>query len=244
VQDKHVERRSVGPLLTGSKGMRAARGGSRCVTRRLDRDCSRSRLMANRPGPSATRTVSQRYVLGAHVRTRPVATLHPQCARAHLPCHSLAPSVLHVRTHRVTALHPRCTRAHPPCHGVTPPVRTCAPTVSQRYTVGAYVRTHRVTALHPRCARAHPPCHSVASSVHSCAPAMPHRRTRGARVRAHGVAAFHVVVSSHCPLTSRLHEPISFATTSKIVRFSALAAVGGTGVLDKHIRPVPARELS
>ena len=46
------------------------------------------------------------------------------------------------------------------------------------------------------------------------------------------------------PLTSRLNRLISPATKSKIVRPPILAAVGGTGVLDKHIRPVPARELS
>jgi hypothetical protein len=199
--------------------------------------------MANRPGPSATRTVSQRYALGAHVRTRRVATLHPRCTRAHLPCHSVAPSVhtcaptvsqrctlgTRVRTYRVTALHPRCACAHLPCHSVTPSVCTCAPTVSQRYTLGAHVRAYRVTALHPRCTRAHRPCRIVARAVRRCA--------------RNGVA-FHVVVSSHCPLTSHLHGPISFATKSKIVRSPALAAVGGTGVLDKHIRPVPARELS
>jgi hypothetical protein len=64
-----------------------------------------------------------------------------------------------------------------------------------------------------------------------------------AHVRTHRVARI-FCASPHCPLTSRFNGPISFPTTSNFVRFSALAAVGGTGVLNKHIRPVPARELS
>jgi len=53
----------------------------------------------------------------------------------------------------------------------------------------------------------------------------------------------HFGVSSHFPLTFRLNQPKLPGATSKIVR-STLAAVGGTGVLKKHIRLVPARELS
>ena len=51
-------------------------------------------------------------------------------------------------------------------------------------------------------------------------------------------------VSPHFPLTFRLNQPILLGATSEIVRSPTLAAVGGTGVLEKHIRPVPARELS
>src|SRR5437660_1157776 len=54
----------------------------------------------------------------------------------------------------------------------------------------------------------------------------------------------HSARSSATPLTSGLNGPTLLAAKSTIVRFPTLAAVGGTGVLDKHISPVPVRELS
>jgi hypothetical protein len=52
------------------------------------------------------------------------------------------------------------------------------------------------------------------------------------RVCADVASALQERVSPRCPLTRRLTLPIFSATTSKIVRTSILAAVGGTGVLD------------
>jgi len=187
-------------------------------------------------------------------RGRPSVAGRDACSPLRRPCTRCRPPSIR----RVATFHLRCTRAHPPCHNVALSVHTCASTVSQPHTLGAQMRTHRVTTSHPRYTPAHPPCHSVTPSVHTFAPTASQRCTLGAHMRTGHAASSHArcagAHASRCsvplrrflalPLTTRFHGPISFATESKIVRPPALAAVGGTGVLNKHIRPVPARELS
>ena len=146
-------------------------------------------------------------------RGRPPVAGRDACSPPRRPCTRCRPPSIR----RVATFHLRCTRAHPLCHKVALSVRTCAPTVSQRYTIDAHVRTHSVTALHTRCTRAHPQCHSVAALhtrctrahpqchsvaplVHTCAPTVSQRHTIGAHVRAYRVTALH-------PRCTHAHRP-------------------------------------
>jgi len=146
----------------------------------------------------------------------------------------------------VLLLRSRCARAHLSCRNAARSVRACTPVVSQRCAVGARVHTCRVATLRHRCARAHLPCRNAARSVRACTPAVSQCCAVGAhvhacmsqccapdaQVRARGVAVLHLRVFALRLLTPRLSLPIFLATTSRIARFSMLAAVGGMGVLD------------
>jgi len=103
----------------------------------------------------------------------------------------------------VLLLRSRCARAHLSCRNAARSVRTRTPAVSQCCAVGAHVHACHVAMLRP---------------------------TR--RCACGGVAVLHLRVFVLRLLTPRLSLPIFLATTSRIVRFSMLAAVGGMGVLD------------
>jgi hypothetical protein len=166
---------------------------------------------------------------------------HPSAATRHPPRRNATPQR---RNATPPASHCDTTRAatrHPPRRIATPQRRNATPPASQRDTPRVALRhpprriatppaSQRDT---PRVATRHPPCRNATTPV---------SRRCAACIRA--PHALQLGMSPHCPLTSRLNRPKSIATKSKIVRSPAVAAVGGTGVLGKHIRPVPARESS
>ncbi len=104
-------------------------------------------------------------------------------------------------------------------HTHAPSVHTCAPTVSQRRTLGAHVHTHRVAASHPRCTRAHPPCRSVAPSVHTCTPTVSQRCTLGALLHTSHAASPHARCAAArawcCSVTPRRGHTLSLDTSSQ-----------------------------
>src|SRR5229473_177123 len=79
-------------------------------------------------------------------------------------------------------------------------------------------------------------CSSVTSTRSSVAPS--------ARMRAYVAASVILRRVLASTLDKRPQRAYIHATKSEIVRSPTLAAVGGTGVLDKHISPVSVRELS
>src|SRR5229473_2282887 len=101
----------------------------------------------------------------------------------------------------------------------------------------------RVATLHPPCSNAARPCSNAASPCSNAAlpcsnVASSVRRCRACCCKRYTSGYLRIALDISYQPTCCL------VTKSKTVRPPILAAVGGMGVLDKHIRPVPARELS
>ena len=225
------------PKARGEKALDAKESLKKCEKCRLEP----ARPILPRPTPRFLHVELMASTFAAAV-AREEQTRHPLAAilvsRAtcpftvgHHPCPTGTPPMSHWYTGHVPLVHRPCT--------------TGTPAMSHWYTAHVPLGhrpcpTGTPTMYHwdiDHVPLGHPPCPTGATHV------VP-RYILGAHVRAHRVTRFFLYVPASPPLTSRFNGLISFATTSNFVRFSALAAVGGTGVLNKHIRPVPARELS
>ena len=123
----------------------------------------------------------------------------------------------------------RVAMRHRPRRNATPPRRNATPPAPQCDATRAAMRHHPRRNATPPAPQGDPPRRKAPPSVRTC-------------------ALMACDVTNRCLLALPLDIPTqptyTIGTKSKIVRSPALAAVGGTGVLEKHIRPVPARELS
>jgi hypothetical protein len=147
---------------------------------------------------------------------------------------------VHVRTARVATPHSPCRNATRPRRNATRPRRNATLPVLQRHTPAPQRHTPRVATPHARAATPHSPVsqrHTPAPQRHTPAP---QRHTPGVHVRTHPAA----VLNRNVFLTSAAVGSYIFRTESKVVRSSALAAVGGTDVLDSTLVPYWCGSLS
>ena len=134
-----------------------------------------------------------------------------------------------------------CVGSAPQCCQWSPNVRRLVAAVLSVIATRVAARRRNVVSGRRTCGGSSPQCCPWALHVWRLIAAMLSVGAACARKRP---ATLDFGVFPHFPLTFRLNQPILLGATSEIVRSPTLAAVGGTGVLEKHIRPVPARELS
>jgi hypothetical protein len=181
---------------------RQTRASFRCRARRRGIRRRYSGVAIRRLRRRPARPVWQRYTPDVHVRA-------PVWQRR-------APGV-HVRTPGVATPRARRTCAHARCGNAARPAYTCARPVWQCRAPGVHVCTSGVATPRARRTRAHARCGNAARSAYTCALTMP-QCCGGA--------------NSDVFLTRAVQRAYIFCTKSKVVRSPALAAVGGTDVLD------------
>ncbi len=149
----------------------------------------------------------------------------------------------HVSRLRDATLPVHAARASAPRRNVARGRHTCGGSAPQRCPWAPHVRWVRAATLSVVATRAAARVRNVACGRHTCGGSAPQCCLCAPHVRAN-VQERYTSASPTFLLDIQLNRRIKRSARSKIVKSPALAVVGGTGVLEKHIRPVPARELS
>jgi hypothetical protein len=191
-------------------------------------------------------------------RAQPGAQQHcaigPQCGYGARQHSHLAPHGGHEEP-QCGHLTPHCGQEAPHCGHLAPHLRTGSAAMRSPRAALADRKRRNAVNLRRTCGQEAPLCGHLAphcgQEAPQCGQPAPHLRTGSAAMRSPRWAGARAYCGSATtrrvlavPLTSRRNRLISFDTKSKIVRPPVLAAVGGTGVLDSMMCPVPARELS